>query len=175
MTNLIRLFCSVFQFSAFFLKNQSVSYRNKYLDFEVRKGALLALISALVIVQGLYLALMVMGFFSLGNSRNLKSMAGIFYFLGIVRVVVSKVCFLPIFQLLSYTISCSFYEEFGTRKCSLDRRLGCVMTSRAKMDVLETLLLRFSVLALIWHVLVGLISELFDFSIECRDNMDRPK
>ena len=175
MTNLIRLFCSFFQFSAFILKSASVSYKNNYFDFEISKGTLLGIIGGVVGIQGVYIILVFVGFLSLGDSRNLKSKAGIFYILSWMRIILSKTFFLPIFQLLSYSISCTYYEEFGTRKSSLDRRLACVLTSRAKINLFERFLFRLTTMANFLHIFLGLLSELFDFSIQGRFHFNYPK
>ena len=175
MTHIMSLICSVFQFSGLIMGNPSVSYKNPYFDLNPQKSAIMGIIGILVGLELIYLILTGLGLWRIYSSQNLKTNASLFYVLSVFRVVVSKVFFLPIFHLLSYSISCHFYQDLGEMRCSVKKALGCILTPTSRRDGLEGMLVVASVFALFWHTASGLFSELLDFSFRASDSKNHPK
>ena len=157
------------------IRSSSVSYKNPYFDFTPKKQAILAVVALLVVVELLYVLLVALSLSRIYASKSFRLSASLFFVVSFFRLLVSKLLFLPIFHLLSYSVSCHYYQDLGLRMCSFNREIGCIFSPASKIGVVERYLVIASFIALIWHTVSGLVSELFDFSFKISSFESRPK
>ena len=175
VTAIAGLICSLFQFSGIVIGTSSVSYKNPYFEFQPKKEMILWVVGLLVLIQVVYMLLVSLCLWRIYKSQNIRRNASLFYLVSWFRIVVSKLLFLPIFHILSYSVSCHCYENLGERRCSFNPSLPCILTPRKNMNGLEINLVFAAFLALVWHTGVGLLSEILDFSFKASNPTGHPK
>ena len=175
LTDPIRLVCSFLQFSTLVFKSPSISHKHQFMDYKLSKGTILTIISIVTATELLYFVLVIFRLLGFSSSGSFRSKIHNSYVLSWLRLMLSKVFFLPIFQLLSFTISCHYFADLKAMKCSFKKDLGCLFTPGAQLDSFESHLIVLSTFTLVWHTLAGVFSELFNFSIKAPSRFGNPR
>ena len=175
VSTLISLIRSFFHFSGMVYKSDSITQKNPYLDFMVNYSVMVGIIWGFVAIEILYFSLFVLNLSRVSKTQSLKMNTKNLYLLSVLRLVLSKILFLPIFHLLSFTVSCHYYEDLGAWRSTLSKDLGCILSYPEQFRTNQGNLILLSTMALIWHIMAGVGSEVFDFSFVASSPFNHPK
>ena len=123
---------------------------------------------ALAVLLGtefIYLVVFLISFFRVDRSRGVQEDKSLYQFLAALRLILSKVLFLPIFHMLSYPFSCSYQERAGNYTSSLSEDLPCLLSDYSNLRMVELNLLVITTVLACFHLGIALFSESFDFEV----------
>ena len=88
-----------------------MSFKAGFVDYTVSEQAINLAIVSIVTIQVVYFTLIIIGLIRIGSYQGIQQADCLFRMIALFRLVISKVLFLPIFQVLSFPVTCSYYEE----------------------------------------------------------------
>ena len=161
------------------LNSNSEKAKQEYLSVKLDKAikiTIVFLISSLIFLYFSILAYTV--FKAVVKKQNNQQISKLYGVVSIFRTFVSKLLFLPIFHILSFSISCSITPE--TEKvdwaCSYDKDLPCIFSGhKGEGNFIQRFYVWIGFICLIFHVFIGLLSEWLDFDVRIFDASNCPK
>lgn len=127
------------------------------------------LIYVILSLIGFYVIMV--GYFVLKKSKfsNQAKKVGMMEILFFLRFFISDLLFYPIFQLLIFPISCRSYNSNGQYNSSISQDLNCIFSPNPGFLAYTTFL------ALILHIFLGLLNEIYNFKIRVYHFQKSPK
>ena len=175
-------FLSFFQVSSLVFPERSTAFRVFKFSYEVSPSALYTIIITILTLECIYLTFLIFTILRVNSYKGYQQRGLVVRMLAVFRLMLSKMLFLPIFEILSFPLFCTKSAEIGGAEASKDRlrsvfsqSLSCVLTPASPDSIFEQNLVLSSMVILVFHTAIGLISEAFDFEINLKSSQSAPK
>ena len=146
---------------------------------------LYSIISAILAIEAGYAGLMLFAVLRINKYQGYNSEQYLFKLIAFLRLILSKMLFLPILEILTFPISCAFYKVIepevassgsfeGYRSC-FTQKLPCFLSGFSDMNIVEKNLMVLTICCFVFHTVMGVFSEAFDYEVSLRSSSSPPK